>query len=88
MRAKKAAGVATDIRPHQIGRHSFGRRHASKGTGFLKRAGGWKSDAAVRVDEHLSDDELSRSVSEVDIGGLSNDDTISIGDARSPRNSK
>ncbi len=70
--ARKRAGLE-HIRPHDIGRHAFGRRGRQQ-IGFdraeLKQAGNWKSDAAVEVYDHLALDEIKEKLRDVDTSEL------------------
>src|SRR5262249_31656420 len=53
-KARKTAGLRW-FRPHDAGRHSFGRRMTAAGLDRreLKKAGNWDSDKAVERYEHL-----------------------------------
>ena len=61
------------LRPHDIGRHSFGRRMRQKGKldrPKLKKAGNWLSDTAVERYDHFELDEVSEAVRDVDTSEL------------------
>ncbi|HVZ06033.1 tyrosine-type recombinase/integrase, partial [Hyphomicrobium sp.] len=61
------------IRPHDIGRHSFGRRMRQKAKldrPKLKKAGNWLSDSAVERYDHFELDEVSEAVRDVDTSEL------------------
>lgn len=64
-------------RPHDIGRHSFGRRMTAAGMDRrqLKKAGNWDSDAAVARYEHLADDQIAEAVRDVDTSALAGSKT-------------
>ena len=70
-RARKKAGIG-NVRPHDIGRHSFARRLTSGGMDRrrLKRAGNWESDAAVARYEHFELDEVAIAVRDIDTSDL------------------
>lgn len=69
--ARAYAGLS-QFRPHDVGRHSFGRRMTAAGLDRrqLKKAGNWKSDKAVERYEHFDDDQLSEVVRSVDTSSL------------------
>lgn len=72
VRARRSSGIG-ELRPHDIGRHGFGRRMTQKGklqTQQLKRAGNWKSDAAVSRYQHFDIDEIAEAVRDVDTSEL------------------
>lgn len=75
--ARKTAEIGT-FRPHDIGRHSFGKRMTQK-AGLrrpqLKAAGNWKSDNAVERYEHYELDEVSAAVRDVDTSEIWSFDT-------------
>jgi len=70
-RARRKAKLG-NVRPHDIGRHSFGRRLTAGGMDRrrLKKAGNWESDAAVERYEHFELDEVSMAVRDVDTTDL------------------
>lgn len=70
-KARKAAGLDA-VRPHDVGRHSFGRRMTAAGLDRrqLKKAGNWDSDAAVARYEHLAEDVITETVRNVDTSGF------------------
>lgn len=70
--ARARAGLGK-MRPHDIGRHAFGRRGRQQ-IGFdraeLKDAGNWKSDSAAEVYDHLALDEIKQRLRDVDTSEL------------------
>lgn len=70
-RARQRANVGK-IRPHDLGRHGFGRRMRAAGLdrAQLKDAGNWKSDAAVARYDHFDRGEVARAVRDVDTSDL------------------
>jgi integrase len=72
LRARKTAGIG-DFRPHDVGRHGFGRRiRQTAGIDLpkLKKAGNWLSDAAVARYDHFAADEVDHAVRDVDTKDL------------------
>ncbi len=71
-RLQRRAGLSEAVRPHDIGRHSFGARLAASGLsrGALKRAGNWKSDKAVARYEHFQRSQIDAAVAGVDTSKL------------------
>lgn len=71
-RARSIAGLGP-VRPHDVGRHAFGRR-ARQTMGMdraeLMKAGNWKSSAAVARYDHLDLDSIKERVRDVDTTDL------------------
>lgn len=69
----RARAKVGKLRPHDIGRHSFGRRLRQKGKldrPKLKKAGNWLSDKAVERYDHFEIDEVSEAVRDIDTSEL------------------
>lgn len=74
--ARKRAGLE-HIRPHDLGRHAFGRRGRQQlrfDRTELKKAGNWKSDSAAGRYDHLELDEIKERLRDVDTSGLEGED--------------
>lgn len=71
-RARAIAGLP-EVRPHDVGRHAFGRRVRQKlkmDRAELKKAGNWKSDKAVERYDHMALDTIKERVRDVDTSEL------------------
>lgn len=70
--ARQRAGIER-VRPHDIGRHAFGRR-GRRQIGFdraeLKSAGNWRSDSAASRYDHLDIDAIKERLRDVDTSEL------------------